>query len=784
MKRGKLRWSLYFLCLLALLNVWGCSDDDDPPKPVSTTLSGTVSEGPVAGATISIYKIENGIKGTLITTATTDSNGDYTANVGTYTGAILIEATGGTYIDEATGETRTLTEVRRAALPSSVGGEVSVCVTPLTELAVRKAGSYLDPAAIDAANKMISQLLGPDGDILKDRPFDPTVAGADDGATESEVIYTLLLAALSQAGDNGNMTPEEVLDLLEDDLEDNELDDQGAMINDAITDFIGNENNENGLSDNFGHLDDIIDGGFAATGDLAELKNRLLTLLNDPTTANLAAFVAYLTFTPDTPEENLFRGVAELAFIYNSEAGEFFKDLGIDFDTDFDNETIMNGITESIVNLSTSAQEDAIIGTFSELRGRLQTANTYFAKAEGAHTTISLAGFDTIHMDDIDVKVLETMTNLMIAACAFVESVDYTVSDWTVTSGGNQVDIRTIDDVTEDQEEEFITSNPGLLGVGSTTKLEIFRSALKNAATTYGKACTALAALSDAAKKARVRNAFSMDDAFDAQIASALNTHTIASIIAALDTKNTPIKSVDSDEADPEIYVPGDGFAYEKITHTIFYYTYTINPDYANYTLFDFANGDKSVRNWLDVADQTEDDIELYIRGSRTNVATGVVEIDWDEPIPAPEVPSASITIDGSISDWASVPYFINTNELKAKLAINGSGKMCALIEKSGSPYYVYFGLASGYWDDYWTSLHGIQIYFNSYDTPNWSARYDGSTSGVTSQTVNSGAGIEVSLPSDAASELIDDNLLNGFSYSVDYSGAYYGNSGAVKLTN
>jgi len=157
-----------------------------------TVISGMATKGPITG-TVNIYAVSSGGKGSLLKSVPVN-NGSYSANIGSYVGAVLIEATG-SYTDEATGETRTIasTAPLRAALPGA-SGPVTVAVTPLTELAVQKSGA-LTEAEITAGNKLISGIFN--FDIIGTAPVAPTAAAVA-SATQSQKDYTLAIAALSQ----------------------------------------------------------------------------------------------------------------------------------------------------------------------------------------------------------------------------------------------------------------------------------------------------------------------------------------------------------------------------------------------------------------------------------------------------------------------------------------------------------------------------------------------------------------------------------------------------------
>ena len=168
-----------------------------PDTTAKTTVSGIASKGPFAqGSAVNVYSIVAGAKGSLIAqTTTSDSNGAYSANLGSYTGPVIIEVSG-SYQDEATGKAVTVpaTAPIRAAL-AQVQGNVTLPVTPLTELAVVNTGGSLTPATITAANTLVSSIFKVD--IIATIPVPPTAAALA-GASQAQKDYTLALAAVSQ----------------------------------------------------------------------------------------------------------------------------------------------------------------------------------------------------------------------------------------------------------------------------------------------------------------------------------------------------------------------------------------------------------------------------------------------------------------------------------------------------------------------------------------------------------------------------------------------------------
>ena len=164
----------------------------------SGTISGVASKGPLNGATVCAYAIVANIKSsTLGTCATNITNGNYSIDIGSYTGPVLFEATGGTYKDEATGLTASLSAPLHSILANASGSASNVAVTPLTELAYQDAASVaagLTMARIQSAIAKVQANFGVT-DIVNTLPVDALNIPA--GATAAQKTYALALATVS-----------------------------------------------------------------------------------------------------------------------------------------------------------------------------------------------------------------------------------------------------------------------------------------------------------------------------------------------------------------------------------------------------------------------------------------------------------------------------------------------------------------------------------------------------------------------------------------------------------
>ncbi len=191
----------------ALVAVTGCGGGGGSAPVATTKIAGTASKGILFPGSVSIYALDAaGTKATTaLATVATVAGGFFTADIGAYTGAVAIEATG-TYTDEATLAPVTISPARpmRAALDAvSPATTKRFAVTPLTDLAYSLAGT-LTPANIAAANARVSSLFKL-ADITGIEPVQASVAAMTDVGTDRQA-YTLALAAISQMAHANNPT--------------------------------------------------------------------------------------------------------------------------------------------------------------------------------------------------------------------------------------------------------------------------------------------------------------------------------------------------------------------------------------------------------------------------------------------------------------------------------------------------------------------------------------------------------------------------------------------------
>jgi hypothetical protein len=234
----------------------------------TTTISGVASKGLVSGATVTVYSVSNGTKDKVLGSNLTDALGSYSIDIGSYTGPVLLEVTGGSYKDEASGIRTSLADTLRAAVPNA-SGVVSACVSALTEAAVHNtlaAAGGLTAANIQAE---IDNLKGQVGfDPIATMPSDATDA-ASAAASKDAKAYAAYLGSISQyMQNNPDKTPASAAIDYAAAFKSGGLA-ANAAIKKAVDDFGANANNKTGLA-GMAELENLYastSGGTSAGGD-------------------------------------------------------------------------------------------------------------------------------------------------------------------------------------------------------------------------------------------------------------------------------------------------------------------------------------------------------------------------------------------------------------------------------------------------------------------------------------------------------------------------------------
>jgi hypothetical protein len=187
----------------------------------ATVISGGVVDGFVAGATVTAYRVNaDGTRGAQIgTPVTTDQFGNYTLNLGTYSGPVLVGSTGGTYVDTVTGKTIDLSTspLILSTIVSNASGNVTAQVNPLTTIAADVALTLIGQGtpmatAVDGANASVQNYFGLTLPLLTTALVDLTTTGCMNGADQASADASAILAGVSQLAFSNGVSS---LDLVE-----------------------------------------------------------------------------------------------------------------------------------------------------------------------------------------------------------------------------------------------------------------------------------------------------------------------------------------------------------------------------------------------------------------------------------------------------------------------------------------------------------------------------------------------------------------------------------------
>jgi len=181
MRRGtiKMKKTILGFCAVLLLALSACGGGGSTSAPAVATgniINGTANLGVVANGVITAFKLTNGVKGASLGTATTNPDGTFTINVGTYTGPVLLVLSNpnsnATFINEATGTATALPTAAANSTVSSILPSVAAnqpaAITPLTDIiataAVNSAKTGTPTAtAVTQASTLVAKAFGLNG---------------------------------------------------------------------------------------------------------------------------------------------------------------------------------------------------------------------------------------------------------------------------------------------------------------------------------------------------------------------------------------------------------------------------------------------------------------------------------------------------------------------------------------------------------------------------------------------------------------------------------------------
>jgi hypothetical protein len=190
----KNREILLILAGILIFGLVGCGGGGGGGTP-TTVISGTAAKGLVRNAKVQIFSITSPNTFALLKEGSTDANGNYSLDIGSYTGPVKVEVSGGQFKDETTGAFTPMLFALRSVSANVALGKNSMMVTGLTEIAVKKiedSSNTFDAVSITEANRTVGAFFGVT-DITGARPADVTVIGA-----AGDKDYGLALASLMQ----------------------------------------------------------------------------------------------------------------------------------------------------------------------------------------------------------------------------------------------------------------------------------------------------------------------------------------------------------------------------------------------------------------------------------------------------------------------------------------------------------------------------------------------------------------------------------------------------------
>ena len=170
----------------------------------SGSVSGVVTKGPLNAATVTAFAIASGQMGNQLASGVTDATGAFSVALNGYSGPLMLQVSGGNFVDEATGLTMGMApgDVMTLVIPSASlnQGMSGLQITPVTSmaqtLAEHMAGGMTD-ANIQAANAATGSYFSV-GDIVHTAPMNPLTAGSGANAGVNAQNYGMVLASISQ----------------------------------------------------------------------------------------------------------------------------------------------------------------------------------------------------------------------------------------------------------------------------------------------------------------------------------------------------------------------------------------------------------------------------------------------------------------------------------------------------------------------------------------------------------------------------------------------------------
>ncbi len=209
-------FTVFFVCVL--LAACGGGSSGLPPQRPEASVTGAAVDAAIINGTVSVYAFSDGTPGALLGSGVTDSAGHYSIDIRSEDQPILVQITGGYYVDEVTGQQVDLLpgQALTALANYQSGVPLTVVATAFTHLAAGLAeydiasGSMPVAAAIDASNQLVSDLIGVD--ILHTTPADITDPANASPSLTAGLQYGFATAALASWSEDAALADKAALD--------------------------------------------------------------------------------------------------------------------------------------------------------------------------------------------------------------------------------------------------------------------------------------------------------------------------------------------------------------------------------------------------------------------------------------------------------------------------------------------------------------------------------------------------------------------------------------------
>ena len=180
----------------------GGSGDAPGERPISQ-ISGNAVDALIVGGDVAVYSFASGSRGELLGTGVTDDAGLYSVDIQAPDQPVMIEVTGGRYVEEASGFTITLEEGQRLSAVAfyESGKDLRAMITPWTHIAAGLAewlvasGAATVGDAVVRGNVAISTWL--DLDAINTYPRNITDPANLSHQLTEELTYGYIAAGLS-----------------------------------------------------------------------------------------------------------------------------------------------------------------------------------------------------------------------------------------------------------------------------------------------------------------------------------------------------------------------------------------------------------------------------------------------------------------------------------------------------------------------------------------------------------------------------------------------------------